>query len=463
MPGAAPVNTGDPGPDLVYFEAERRVPEIQAKLHRWARDDSHRRFDDLFNLVCDPAFLLVAWVRVRGNKGSRTAGVDGRTAAHVLAVGPGVFLERLRSKLKDRSFRPLPVRERMIPKADGKKRRPGIATIAGRVVQASLKLVLEPVFEADFLPCSYGFRPERRTHDAVAEVHHFASRAYEWIVEGDIKACFDEISHPALMDRVRVRVGDKRVLALVKAFLKSGILTEDGQLKDTSAGTPQGPILSPLLCNACLHRLDRAWRAGEHGVLVRYADDVIVMCDTREQAKAALARLTVLLAGLGLEPKAAKTRIVHLAEGNPGLDFLGFHHRLVRGWTPKSAHLTFLARWPSRKAAQHARDRIREITGRERLLVPAEVAVTELNMFLHGWARYFRYGNSARVLGQVGNYALWRLGLWLSKKGSRRHGWRLGVTQVLLSPDHLGLASLHRTVIPPRPFRDWRGKAEHRR
>ena len=196
--------------------------------------------------------------------------------------------------------------------------------------------------------------------------------------------------------------------------------------------------MSPLLCNAYLHRLDRAWSVSEHGVLVRYVDDAVVMCDTREQAEAALARLTDLLAGLGLEPKAAKTRIVHLAEGNPGFDFLGFHHRLVRGRTPKSAHLTFLARWPSRKAAQHARDRIREITGRERLLVPAEVIVTELNLFLRGWAGYFRYGNSARVLGQVGNYALWRLGLWLSKRGNRRHGWRRGVTQVLLSPGSPG-------------------------
>ncbi len=162
---------------------------------------------------------------------------------------------RLRAKLKDRSFRPLPVRERMIPKADGKKRRLGIATIADRVVQASLKLALEPVFEADFLPCSYGFRPERRTHDAVAEVHHFASRTYEWIVEGDIKACFDEISHPALMDRVLMRVGDKRVLTLVKAFLKSGILTEDGQLKDTSAGTP--PVVSSEVFSALDHHV---WR-----------------------------------------------------------------------------------------------------------------------------------------------------------------------------------------------------------
>jgi RNA-directed DNA polymerase len=292
MPGVALVNTGDPELEYAFYEAERRVLGIQAKLHRWARDDSHRRFDDLYNLVCDPAFLLVAWVRVRSNKGARSAGVDGRPAWYIQATGVEGFLERLRSALKDRSFRPLPVRERMIPKADGKKRRLGIATITDRVVQASLKLVLEPIFEADFLPCSYGFRPGRRTHDAVAEVHHFTSRTYEWVVEGDIKACFDEISHCALLDRVRARVGDKRVLALVKAFLKAGILAEDGLLKDTSSGTPQGSILSPLLSNVALSVLDEyIARApgGPHATpyqrvkrrrlglpnyrLVRYADD----------------------------------------------------------------------------------------------------------------------------------------------------------------------------------------------
>ncbi|WP_267912912.1 reverse transcriptase domain-containing protein, partial [Streptomyces adelaidensis] len=202
------------------YMAERRVLNIQTKLHRWARDDSHRRFGDLYNLVADPGFLLVAWDRVRGNKGARTAGVDGRTARSVEAgQGVGDFLDGLRSQLKDRSFRPLPVRERMIPKTGGKLRRLGIATVTDRVVQASLKLVLEPIFEADFLPCSYGFRPNRRAHDAVAEVRYLASRPrnYEWIVEGDITACFDEISHSALMDRVRHRVGDRRVLELVKA------------------------------------------------------------------------------------------------------------------------------------------------------------------------------------------------------------------------------------------------------
>ena len=183
------------------YGAEQRVLEIQAKLHRWARDDPHRRFDDLFNLVADPAFLLVAWDRVRGNKGAKTAGVDGATASSV-AVRTGVeeFLDGLRASIKDRSFRPLPVRERTIPKGGGKLRRLGIATITDRVVQASLKLVLEPIFEADFLPCSYGFRPNRRTHDAVAEVRFFTSKKYEWIVEGDIKACLDPWSYCSFAD-----------------------------------------------------------------------------------------------------------------------------------------------------------------------------------------------------------------------------------------------------------------------
>jgi RNA-directed DNA polymerase len=195
-----PVNTDEL--EWALYEAGRRVLEIQAKLHRWARDDPHRRFDDLFNLVAGPGFLPAAWDRVRGNEGARTAGADGRTAPSIeMRVGVGEFLDWLRSQVKDGSFRPMPVRERTIPKAGGKLRRLGIATITDRVVQASLKLVLEPVFEADFLPCSYGFRPNRRTHDAVAEVRLLTSKKYEWVVKGDIKACFDEISHTALMER----------------------------------------------------------------------------------------------------------------------------------------------------------------------------------------------------------------------------------------------------------------------
>jgi RNA-directed DNA polymerase len=261
--GRSPVNTDVLWPDREL--AEWQVLRIQIKLHQWAIDDPDRRFDDLFNLVCDPAVLVVAWARVRGNRGKRAAGVDGLRPQSIFSAEEE-FLPRLRHDLKARLFTPLPVRERMIPKPGSTKlRRLGIPTARDRTVQAALKLVLEPIFEADFKPCSYGFRPRRRAQDAIAEIHQFTSRSYEWVLEGDIEACFDMIDHPALMDRVRSRVGDKRVLAVVKAFLHAGVLGEDGTMRDSTTGTPQGGILSPLLANVALSVLDehfaKAWRA----------------------------------------------------------------------------------------------------------------------------------------------------------------------------------------------------------
>src|ERR687889_666034 len=256
MPKDPPGNPGGPGETEGSFA---RVSGMQTKLHRWAASDPGRRFDDLFNLVCDPATLIVAFERVAGNRGSRTAGVDGMTAADVEdVVGVPGFLDQVRSALKDGSFRPLPVRQRMIPKpgGSGRVRKLGIPTIADRVVQAALKLVLEPIFEADFLPVSYGFRPRRRAMDAVAEIHLFGTKSYRWVLDADIEACFDRIEHSALMDRVRLRVKDKRVLALVKAFLKAGVLTEHAGLRESDTGTPQGGILSPLLANIALSVLD---------------------------------------------------------------------------------------------------------------------------------------------------------------------------------------------------------------
>src|SRR6266511_5888345 len=243
--GRSLVNTDVLWPERDW--AESQVLRIQTKLHQWAIDDPDRRFDDLFNLVCDPAVLVVAWTLVRGNRGKRSAGVDGLRPDAVFSAEEG-FLPRLREDLKARQFAPLPVRERMIPKpGSSKRRRLGIPTARDRTVQSALKLVLEPIFEADFEPCSYGFRPRRRAHDAVAEMVHLTTgtRNYEWVLEGDIEACFDSIDHRALMDRVRRRIGDKRVLGLVKAFLKAGILTVDGAELGTLTGTPQGGILTP--------------------------------------------------------------------------------------------------------------------------------------------------------------------------------------------------------------------------
>jgi RNA-directed DNA polymerase len=286
------VNTDAPAPTLET--ARVWVLRMQAKLHQWATNDPGRRFDDLFNLVGHPDFLTIAWERVRGNKGARTAGVDRVTPARI-TDGPGVvaFLNDAREHLKARTFTPLPVRERLIPKTGqpGKFRRLGIPSAMDRLVQASLVLVLEPIFEADFKPVSYGFRPRRRAQDAIAEIHHLGSRSYHWVFEADIAACFDELSHSAILDRVRRRVGDKRVLALVKAFLKAGIMTADGLARDTITGTPQGGIASPLLANIALSVLDEhfcakwdahwpSWRREVHRKrggatyrIVRYADD----------------------------------------------------------------------------------------------------------------------------------------------------------------------------------------------
>ena len=331
------MNIGAPWPTLI--EAEARVLRMQTKLHQWARSDPDRRFDDLFNLVCDPAVLVVAWRRVRGNKGKRSGGVDGIAPVDVTEVAE--LLADLREDMKAGTFVPLPARERMIPKAGGKLRRLGIATVRDRTAQAALKLVLEPIFEADFHPCSYGFRPKRRAQDAIAEIHQFSSRTYEWVLEGDIEACFDNIDHTALMDRVRRRVGDKRVLALVKSFLKAGILGEDGFLRNTSTGTPQGGIASPLLANIALSVLDehfaeawqtmsatpyQRWKRRQAGLptyrLVRFADDFVVLVHgSRADTEALREDVAQVLAPMGLRLSAAKTRVSHIDEG---LDFLGF-------------------------------------------------------------------------------------------------------------------------------------------
>ena len=429
------------------------VRALQHTLYRSAKADPGRRFHALRDKVYRRDVLWRAWVAVRRNNGA--PGVDGTTLAEVEEYGVDRFLDELAADLRADWWRPLPARRVLIPKPGTSEQRPlSIPSVRDRVVAAAVKIVLEPIFEAGFLSCSFGFRPKRSTHDALQVLIDESWQGKRWVVETDIANCFSAIPHEKLMQAIEERVSDQGVLKLLRVMLRAGVM-QDGSVHREVSGTPQGGPLSPLLCNVYLHRLDRVWNTSEHGVLVRYCDDLVVMCRSREQAQAALERLTVLLGDLGLEPKASKTRIVHLVEGGQGVDFLGFHNRLVRGRTPRSAHLVFLGRWPSHKAVQHARDRIRSITARSRLLVPVERIVEELNLFLRGWAGYFRFGNSALMLGQIRNYALTRLALWLSKRGKRRRARGWGMTQVLRSENHLGLISLDGIVVPPRPFRAW--------
>ncbi|MCA1791196.1 MAG: group II intron reverse transcriptase/maturase [Thioalkalivibrio sp.] len=400
---------------------------MQTKLHRWASRDSGRPFDDLFNLVHDPAFLLTAWDRVKGNRGARTAGVDGISPRSIR--NPEAFLAGLRDDLKARRFAPTRVRERMIPKAGGKLRRLGIPTVADRVVQASLKLVLEPVFEADFKPCSYGFRPKRRAQDAIAEIHYLASRTYEWVLDADITACFDEIDHTALMGRVRDRIGDKRVLSLIKAFLRAGILSEDGVNRDTFTGTPQGGILSPLLANIALSVLDEhmtaKWeasgtdwqrkalrkRGGATYRIVRYADDFVVLVSgQREHAEAMRDEVSDVLATVGLRLSIAKTTVAHIDEG---FDFLGFRiqRRRKKGEAGKRAVYTY----PSKKALASVVGKVRTLTRRNKHRTLNDL-LRRLNPVLRGWCTYFRHGVSKRVFSYLDHYAFWRVVTWIRKR-----------------------------------------------
>ncbi|WSD73822.1 group II intron reverse transcriptase/maturase (plasmid) [Streptomyces sp. NBC_01591] len=350
---------------------------MQTKLHQWAVGDPGRRFGDLYNLVHHPDFLTVAWERVRGNKGARTAGVDRVVPAFIADDADIVaFLKNARAQLKARAFTPLPVRERMIPKpgSGGKLRRLGIPTAMDRLVQASLVLVLEPILEASFKPVSYGFRPERRAHDAIAEVHHFGTKGYHWVLDADIEACFDNIAHSALLERMRRRVGDKRVLTLVKAFLKAGIMSADGETRDTNTGTPQGGIASPLLANIALSALDEhfcaKWdahgnggrrtahrrRGGATNRIVRYADDFLIMvCGTQAHADALWEEVTAVLAPLGLRLSEAKTRVCHIDEG---LDFLGFHIQRRR---KKGTSEHYVYTYPSKKALASITGKVRAV------------------------------------------------------------------------------------------------------
>ncbi len=427
------MNIGAPWPSLL--EAKARVLGMQTKLHQWALADEDRRFDDLFNLVYDPAFLVVAWHRVRGNKGARSAGVDGQTARYIEQKrGTSAFLDALRADLKARTFQPLPVRERMIPKPGGKRRRLGIPTTRDRVVQASLKLVLEPIFEADFKPCSYGFRPGRRPHDAIAEVHLFASNRYQWVLEADIEACFDKIDHTALMERVCRRVRDRRVVGLVKAFLKSGILSEDAVTRDTNTGTPQGGMLSPLLANIALSvldehfaeawqsamasRVDRARRRRQGRAtyrLVRYADDFVVMvAGTRDHAERLRGEVEAVLAPMGLRLSEAKTRVVHIDEG---FDFLGFRIRRKEGTNRR-----FVYTYPSKKALGAIKRKVKTVT-KQGTNNPLSSLLRQLNAVLQGWTNYFRHGVSKATFGYLRHYAWWRVVRWLRRK-HRRTGWK---------------------------------------
>jgi RNA-directed DNA polymerase len=388
------------------YPAEK-VRRLQRALFVSAKRSRTRRFHALHDRVCRGDVLAEAWRRVKSNRGA--AGIDGETLSMIEQAGVGEFLQDVQQRLRSGRYCPQPVRRQYIPKPDGTKRPLGIPTVRDRVVQAAAKLVVEPIFEADFKECSYGFRPKKSATHALEVIRLQGGRGHRYVVEVDIQRFFDSIDHGKLMKLVERRISDRRVLKLLRQWLKAGVL-EEGRIEGTELGSPQGGVISPLLANIYLDALDSIWerRCRQLGQLVRYADDAVVLCRSRAAAEESLRRLGIIMERLSLKLHPDKTRIVELGLGKQGFVFLGCYLRIVLS---RFKGREYLFRWPSPRAMNRIRARVRELTDRRRWagLKDIRQVVDVLNPSLRGWGNYFRTGNASWKFQQVDRYVNQRL------------------------------------------------------
>ena len=384
---------------------------LQRKLYRVAKQGFGRKFGIMHNHVCNPQTLKEAWRRVSAKKGA--SGVDRQTVAEIKAYGVGKFLAELRSELENDQYLANVIRRVYIPKGTNGKRPLGIPTLKDRVTQMAVKMIIEPLFEADFLECSLGFRPKRSNKEAAQLVHKY-SNTYRWVVDVDLKNYFDTIDHETMMGLVRRRVSDRRTLRLIRQWLKAGIL-EDGIVTAPERGTPQGGVLSPLLSNIYLHEIDKLWHGNTSVKLVRFADDMVILCKSEAQARRVLETLRKQLETLKLSLNEEKTKIRHVRET---FDFVGFTYR--ESFSKKQGRLVRI-KYPRAKSMQKIRDNIKSAVKEIPTGKDLSEVIGVVNRKLRGWAEYFKIGNSYEPALEITEFACQQLRIFWRRHKNRKN------------------------------------------
>ena len=406
---------------MMTNNSKEKVRQLQNKLYLTAKKCSSRRFHALYDKVYRDDVLYEAWKRVKANQGS--SGVDGITIEDIEASGINRYLTGIQSELKSGTYRPLPVRRVMIPKPDGSQRPLGIPCVKDRIVQMATKIAIEPVFEADFKECSYGFRPKRSAKQALEVVRKACNNKGYYVVDADIEKFFDNVNQDKLMALIELRISDRRILKLIRQWLKSGVFYGN-ILEISELGTSQGSVISPLLANIYLNTLDRLWEKYglTHGILVRYADDTVIICKNKKSANHALTLLQYIMGKLDLKLHPVKTKIVCMWDGQEGFDFLGMHHRRMTTETRQGNTFQETYQYPSRKAMKKMKSAIKSnVNSRSLLVASEEDLIKNLNPKITGWKNYYTTKTSDKWMQALDWYIICTFTRWYNKKHQRRN------------------------------------------